>query len=73
MQPPLWAPASLAQEKNRVPRTVRKHFGQGCTIPWIDFTTALVNVYYFYCRDADFGLRNSFRPTQPADVPRGSA
>lgn len=45
----------VAQEKNRVPRTVRKHFGQGGTIPWIDYTTALVNVYYFYCRDADFG------------------
>ena len=45
----------VAQEKNRVPRTVRKHFGQGGTIPWIDYTTALVNVYYFYCLDKDFG------------------
>lgn len=45
----------VAQEKNRVPRTVRKHFGQGGTIPWIDYTTALVNVYYFYCLDEDFG------------------
>jgi hypothetical protein len=45
----------VAQEKNRVPRTVRKHFGQGGTIPWIDYTTAVVNVYYFYCLDEDFG------------------
>ena len=45
----------VAQEKARVPRTVRKHFGQGGTIPWIDYTTAMVNVYYFYCVDADFG------------------
>ena len=45
----------IAQEKNRVPRTVRKHFGEGGTIPWIDYTTAMVNVYYFYCVDKDFG------------------
>jgi hypothetical protein len=45
----------VAQEKARVPRTVRKHFGQGGTIPWIDYTTAMVNVYYFYCLDEDFG------------------
>ncbi len=45
----------VAQEKARVPRTVRKHFGQGGTIPWIDYSTALVNFYYFYCVDEDFG------------------
>lgn len=45
----------VAQEKARVPRTVRKHFGEGGSIPWIAYTTALVNVYYFYCLDADFG------------------
>jgi hypothetical protein len=45
----------VAQEKARVPRTIRKHFGQGGTIPWIDYTTAMVNVYYFYCVDQDFG------------------
>jgi hypothetical protein len=45
----------VAQEKARVPRTVRKQFGQGGTIPWIDYTTAMVNVYYFYCVDEDFG------------------
>ena len=36
----------VAQEKVRVPRTVRKHFGQGGTIPWIAYSTAMVNVYY---------------------------
>jgi hypothetical protein len=45
----------VAQEKARVPRTVRKHFGQGGTIPWIDYTTAMVNGYYFYCLDEDLG------------------
>ena len=45
----------VAQEKLRVPRTIRKHFGQGGTIPWIIYSTAMVNVYYFYCLDADFG------------------
>jgi hypothetical protein len=45
----------VAQEKVRVPRTVRKSFGQGGTIPWIDYTTAMVNVYYFYALDKDFG------------------
>jgi hypothetical protein len=45
----------VAQEKCRVPRTIRKSFGQGGTIPWIDYTTAMVNVYYFYCLDQDFG------------------
>ena len=45
----------VAQEKLRVPRTIRKHFGQGGTIPWIAYSTAMVNVYYFYGVDADFG------------------
>lgn len=45
----------VAQEKVRVPRTIRKSFGQGGTIPWIAYTTAMVNVYYFYCKDKDFG------------------
>src|SRR6266478_6079891 len=45
----------VAQEKARVPRTVRKHFGQGGTIPWIDYSTAMPNFYYFYCVDEDFG------------------
>lgn len=45
----------VAQEKVRVPRTVRKAVGGGGTIPWIDYTTAMINVYYFYCVDRDFG------------------
>ena len=45
----------VAQEKARVPRTVRKRFGKGGTIPWIDYTSAMVNFYYFYCLDEDFG------------------
>ena len=45
----------VAQEKARVPRTIRKQFKNGATIPWIDYTTAMVNFYYFYCVDEDFG------------------
>jgi hypothetical protein len=45
----------VAQEKVRTPRTVRRTFGEGGSIPWIAYTTALINVYYFYCVDEDFG------------------
>jgi len=45
----------VAQEKARVPRTIRKRFGEGGSIPWIDYTTSMVNFYYFYCVDEDFG------------------
>jgi hypothetical protein len=45
----------VAQEKVRVPRTTRKAGPGGGTIPWIIYSTAMVNVYYFYCRDQDFG------------------
>ena|ERR1022692_2137072 len=45
----------VAQEKVRVPRTTRKACPGGGTIPWIIYSTAMVNVYYFYCRDQDFG------------------
>jgi hypothetical protein len=45
----------VAQEKARVPRTVRKAFGNGGTIPWINYSSANVNFYYFYCLDEDFG------------------
>src|SRR3989475_6188119 len=45
----------VAQEKVRVPRTTRKACPGGGTIPWIMYSTAMVNVYYFYCRDEDFG------------------
>ncbi len=45
----------VAQEKARVPRTIRKQCKNGATIPWIDYTTAMPNFYYFYCVDEDFG------------------
>jgi hypothetical protein len=45
----------VAQEKVRVPRTTRKALPGGGTFPWIIYATAMVNVYYFYCRDKDFG------------------
>jgi DNA-binding HxlR family transcriptional regulator len=45
----------VAQEKARVPRTTRKRMEGGGTMPWIFYTTALVNLYYFYCKDRDFG------------------
>jgi len=45
----------VAQEKVRVPRTTRIRSASGGTIPWIIYSTAMVNVYYFYCRDRDFG------------------
>lgn len=45
----------VAQEKVRVPRTTRKRLEAGGTIPWIIYSTAMINVYYFYCRDKDFG------------------
>ena len=45
----------VAQEKVRVPRTTRKRTESGGTIPWIIYSTAMINVYYFYCRDKDFG------------------
>ena len=37
----------VAQEKARVPRTVRKSFGDGGSIPWINYSSAHVNFYYF--------------------------
>lgn len=45
----------VAQEKARVPRTTRRQTEGGGTIPWIMYSTAMVNFYYFYCVDRDFG------------------
>jgi len=46
----------VAQEKARVPRTERRKFGEGSgTVPWIIYSSAMVNFYYFYCLDEDFG------------------
>ncbi|MGC8534637.1 MAG: hypothetical protein ACP5QR_03785 [Rhizomicrobium sp.] len=45
-----------AQEKARVLRTERrKSRYTGGTYPWIVESTAMVNHYYFYCVDQDFG------------------
>lgn len=45
-----------AQEKATVFRTEkRRHPETGRAYPWIVRTTALVNQYYFYCVDRDFG------------------
>ena len=44
-----------AQEKTRVFRTERRHSPHGGTYPWIVRSTALVNQWYLYIRDRDFG------------------
>ena len=45
-----------AQEKARVMRTERRRSRHtGGTYPWIVESTAMVNHYYFYCVDEDFG------------------
>ena len=45
-----------AQEKARVMRTERRRSpNTGATYPWIVESTAMVNHYYFYCVDEDFG------------------
>ena len=44
-----------AQEKTNLFRTEKRRDGNGDTYPWIVRTTGLVNQFYFYCLDADFG------------------
>ena len=45
-----------AQEKARIMRTERRRSKQtGATYPWIVQSTGMVNHYYFYCVDEDFG------------------
>jgi hypothetical protein len=44
-----------AQEKARVFRTEKRRSARGACYPWIVSTTAMVNNFYFYCFDADFG------------------
>ncbi len=47
----------VAQEKMRVVRTEkRRNPKTGATYPWLVMSTAMVNQYYFYCMDRDFGL-----------------
>jgi hypothetical protein len=45
-----------AQEKASVYRTYQRHFQDtGTTWPWLMKSTAMVNHYYFYCVDEEFG------------------
>ena len=44
-----------AQEKVRTFRTEGRRNARGETYPWIVESTAMVNQYYFYGMDADFG------------------
>jgi hypothetical protein len=45
-----------AQEKARVVRTERRHCARtGMSYPWVVDGSAMVNHYYFYCVDEDFG------------------
>ena len=47
----------VAQEKTRVVRTEKRENPKtGATYPWLVTSTAMVNHYYFYCVDRDFGL-----------------
>jgi hypothetical protein len=44
-----------AQEKNTVFRTEKRRDPDGSTYPWIVKTTGVINQFYFYCVDTDFG------------------
>ena len=44
-----------AQEKTPLFRTEKRHHDDGVSYPWIVKTTGLVNHFYFYCVDNDFG------------------
>lgn len=44
-----------AQEKTTLFRTEKRHRPDGAPYPWIVKTTGVVNQFYFYCVDADFG------------------
>jgi hypothetical protein len=44
-----------AQEKVSVFRTEKRTDSQGKKYPWIVKSTAMVNQFYFYCTDEDFG------------------
>jgi hypothetical protein len=45
-----------AQEKAHIMRTERHRCRRtGATYPWIVQSTGMVNHYYFYCVDEDFG------------------
>jgi len=44
-----------AQEKTQLFRTEKRRDREGKSYPWIVKTTGLVNHFYFYCVDRDFG------------------
>ena len=44
-----------AQEKAKVVRTERRYSASGVPYPWLVHSTAMVNHYYFYAVDDDFG------------------
>ncbi len=44
-----------AQEKTGLFRTEKRHNEQGRAYPWIVRSTGMVNHFYFYCVDEDFG------------------
>jgi hypothetical protein len=44
-----------AQEKTNLFRTEKRHDTNGVSYPWIVKSTGLVNHFYFYCVDDDFG------------------
>jgi hypothetical protein len=44
-----------AQEKTTVFRTEKRRNAQGRSYPWIVRSTGMVNHFYFYCLDDDFG------------------
>ena len=44
-----------AQEKTRLFRTEKRRDREGKSYPWIVQTTGVVNHFYFYCVDGDFG------------------
>ena len=44
-----------AQEKTLVFRTEKRRHADGVTYPWIVKSTGVINHFYFYCVDCDFG------------------
>jgi hypothetical protein len=44
-----------AQEKNTVFRTEKRRHPDGAAYPWIVKSTGIINQFYFYCVDCDFG------------------
>jgi len=44
-----------AQEKNTVFRTEKRRHPDGVSYPWIVRSTGIINQFYFYCVDSDFG------------------